>query len=595
MDACATGRFLAAVILSLLIGMGGLHSSHARAAEALEIHVALEQPRDGSWNSETLTWLTRLAPRGTALFFYTIDESTTISTLSPLANGMSDTPAPSQSLGSITVEKLLDRIANQQRQDTARIVLLTDSHRSSLTAAGMPRQRPDFIRSLQQSDVALDIIAMGGANPVLQALTALTNGTFRAVTNRVDGERAYAQLLQQIRPGPTVPIVDALFRVDRSIESLTLLLFRPDPNLPAEFMSPALKTFSQYNRPEDIAWYASANFEIVHFSKPLVGTWHVATTQDAANRVFADSGFAIAAALPDVQLLARHELPVPVQLVSAGAAVTSRETLDHLVLKATHLVDGKEIRTWFPEDAGTGFDASSDDGVYTLDLTRVSEPGLHEVVVDAETLDAQRRANIAFHVVDQPIFASREERGDQIDVYFYLRHKIVKPETTLVSLVRSDPTGGQMESPVAHLDPYVWHATLSKADALQTEVNVSATDSKGKTVSVWLPLLANNAPAMPSPTTGNTDLQSGPALHVDPSEQADSDADEAGRDAVALDAKPSRVSAPKHEHSAWRTAAELAALNLFLVACAGLLIRAWRVRHQRWLNRIQGELGNDPA
>lgn len=595
MDACATGRFLAAAILSLLIGMGGLLSSHAGAAEPLEIHVALEQPRDGSWNSETLTWLTRLAPRDTALFFYTIDDSTAISTLSPLANGTPEAPTPNQTLGSITVEELLNRIARQQRQDAARIVLLTESRRSSLAAAGMPRQRPDFVRALQQSDIALDIIAMGDANPVLQALSALTNGTFHAVANRLDGERAYAQLLQQIRPGPSVPIVDALFRVDRSIENLTLLLFRPDPNLPAEFMSPALKTFSQYNRPEDIAWYAGANFEIIHFSKPLIGTWHVATTQDAANRVFANSGLAIGSALPDVQLLARHELPVPVHLVSDGAAVTSRETLDHLVLKATHLVDGKEIRTWFPEDTGTGFDASADDGVYTLDLNRVSEPGLHEVIVDAETLDAQRRANIAFRVVDQPIFASREERGDQIDVYFYLRHKIVKPETAVISLVRSDPSGEQVESPVDHSDPYVWHATLSKADALWTEVNVSATDSKGKTVSVWLPLLPNDAKATPAPTIGNADLQPTLDSPTKPGAPTESLADNAGMHVAARDSNQTPMAAPNGGHSAWRTAAELTALNVLLVACAGLLMHAWRIRHRRWITRIEGELSNDPA
>lgn len=609
-------------LISLIWVFGVFVSFSSVASEPVHVSVIVEQSPNGpsgpngseQWDLESIAWLTRLAPTNAHLTAYNVANGITKFSVSALANNTAaGALPPGEALAGATFPSLIEQIANSTKSDRHLIVLLSNAHDSVLAEPGMPTQRPTYVRAMQEHNIPLHSISIDGESAELNALAALTNGTHVGAANRKSAEIEFARLLQSLLPRNSIPTIDALYRADRSVKNLTLLIFRDNPNLPAEFMSPALTSFSQFNRPDDVTWFSSQNFEIIHFTKPTVGTWHVQSADDVNNRVFVETSLTIAAALPTPQMLTRQELPIRVHLAKEDLPVTDRAILDNLVIKATHLVNGEVKRTWFPEDSGADFDAVADDGIYTLSLTGLTETGNHELIIDAVTLDAQRRAHYYVNVIDRPMFVHRQEHPKGEDLFFYAQHQLIKTETAVLSIASTNSSDDGSFADIKHPDPYIWQASLTSEQVKHAEINISVTDVNSKTVSVWIALselagtkkkpmdlkpVESTSMAERSPTAEHGD-DAHQTKHADPTPTAlHGQHDTHSPDATtphATNASEPQKALHGNEKSMpwWRTTGEMLFANFIFVAAAWFAFRALRRRQQQWMRQLERDIAHD--
>lgn len=600
-------------LISLVWAFSVFVSFSSVASEPVHFSVIVEQSPNSAeqWDLESIAWLTRLAPTNAQLTAYHVANGITRFSISALANNIATNALPpGETVPGATIPNLIERIANSSENDRHLVVLLSSAHDSALAKPGMPIERPAYIRTMQGRNIPLYSISINGYSAELNALAALTNGTHVGATNRKSAEIEFARLLQTLLPRNSVPTIDALYRADRSVKNLTLLIFRNDPNLPAEFMSPALTSFSQYNRPDDVTWFPSKYFEIVHFANPTVGTWHVQSTDDVNNRVFVETTLTVAATLPTPQMLTRQELPVRVHLAKEDLPVVDHAILDNLVVKATHLINGQVKRTWFPEDSGADFDAVADDGIYTLALTGLTEPGNHELIIDAVTLDAQRRAHYYVEVIDRPMFVHRQEQPKGEDFFVYGRHQLIKPETAVLSIASTNPSDDSNIADLKHPDPYIWHGSLTSGQVKHAEINISVTDVHSKTVSIWIALgqltgvKANPIDVKPIDTTSMVERaptsEHGDDTHNTKhgdSTPAPHDGEHGTHSTDATMAHPTKASGTQSEIEKsipwWRTTGEMLFANIFFAAAAFFAFRTLRRRQQQWLRQLERDIAHD--
>jgi len=383
----------------------------------------------------------------------------------------------SQGLFTNIEQALKDAIANaKEESDRPRsIILLSDGLvdlKAGNKASQQSRQRiiDQLLPQLQKLHFKVHTIALSATadHELLEQLSLQTNGWYRQVDTADQLERVFLHLFEQATQRDSVPIKDNYFSIDKSIDEMTVLVFRNADSAAATLVQPDQQLLTEANRGDRIRWQHEKHYDLVTIDQPMAGDWFIDAQLDPDNRVMV---------VTDLQLQT-NELPNNVlvgERFDMSATLTENDTpierQDFLKLVETTLQqqdpDGEMLTSQLQRDQGQP--------AYRAELGQLFSAGRNDIVITAKsaTFERQRRQSINVVAVPLDIEVNQldaEQRSHRLSIT--ADSALLDINSLKITALLSAADGKEFSYNVMRQDDNHWQLTLTELQP-QTEYQLS--------------------------------------------------------------------------------------------------------------------------
>lgn len=374
-------------------------------------------------------------------------------------------------------QALKDAIANAKKEsDRPRsIILLSDGLvdlKAGDTASQQSRQRilDQLLPQLQKLQFKVHTIALSATadHELLEQLSLKTNGWYRQVDTADQLERVFLHLFEQAMQRDNVPIKDNYFSIDKSIDEMTVLVFREADSAAATLVQPDQQQLTEANRGDNIRWQHEKHYDLVTIEQPMAGDWFIDAKLDPDNRVMV---------VTDLQLQT-NELPNNVlvgERFDMSATLTENdepiERKEFLELVETTLQqqdpEGEMLTSPLQREAGQT--------AYRVELGQLFSAGRNDIVITAKspTFERQRRQSINVVAVPLDIEVNQldaEQRSHRLSIT--ADSALLDTNSLKITALLSAADGKEFSYNVMKQDDNHWQLTLTELQP-QTEYQLS--------------------------------------------------------------------------------------------------------------------------
>jgi Mg-chelatase subunit ChlD len=270
---------------------------------------------------------------------------------------------------------------NRSAENESRsLILLTDgmvdiSKDASVNEKERRRILDDILPRLKASGVTIHTIALSeeADKELLATLANQTDGWFQSVDNAEDLQRVFLKIFEQATPRDSLPLDNNQFKVDDSVEEMTLLVFRQPGSQPTQLITPTKQTLKSTTQDKNIRWFASKDYDLITINQPQSGEWRIDAAIDPDNRVLVVSKLGLSIDPLPNNVLVNEEIRYAVQLLEDGKAITRPDFLNLVEAKLETRYKGNRNVTPLLKDSSEGrfqqvFYAGNEGGVLEIKL-----------------------------------------------------------------------------------------------------------------------------------------------------------------------------------------------------------------------------------
>ncbi len=422
--------------LRLLVGLlpKGTRAGVWTFARSVKARIPLGQV-DQRWKRKALAAASRIGSPG---------QRTDIAAALKRATRDWKTPAPNQNRHVVLLtDGMVDISRDEKRNEASRLFILDEL---------LPR--------LTELGVQIHTIALSkhADHELLETLSRESGGWFEEVEDADRLQRVFLRMFEKVSKPDTVPLRDNRFIIDRSIQEATLLLFCKDCEQ-TRLVMPGGGSFDREHKPDNVAWSRDEGYELITITHPQAGKWKIRAAVDPDNRVMVVTNLKMRASdLPNV-LVAGEQLPFTAEFLNNGTRITRKAFLDVIEADVTSAPLGTQGKAVPLMDDGGGLDDKAEDGLFSVVLTAVDEPGLLEVVASARasTFRRERRQTVS---VTPPAEVSVDQGVQPVSVSVALQDALVDLGSVDVE-AWLDGGGGKKPIPLRGAGPGRFQASFS--------------------------------------------------------------------------------------------------------------------------------------
>ncbi|MHA2938663.1 TIGR03503 family protein [Vibrio sp. RC27] len=189
----------------------------------------------------------------------------------------------------------------------------------------------------------------------------------------------------------TLSLLDNRFRVDPTIEQITFMIYRSKPSKSVVLVRPDGAKYYARRHPDNVRWYQESSMDIISIDSPMPGPWQAVGKVTPKNNITLISNLKLTSDQLPKRMYQGEEVKFTARLTSDGKPLELRDFLDRVNLRITFTkyVEDEEllVKEARPEsilvgeflDDGTGFDEYPGDGIFTVGIKVVAEPGKYRV------------------------------------------------------------------------------------------------------------------------------------------------------------------------------------------------------------------------
>jgi len=250
---------------------------------------------------------------------------------------------------------------------------------------------------LGHSNVTIHTVALSSEadHELLELIAVSTDGWYEKVEDANKLQRAFLRLFEKSSPTDTLPIEDNIFEVDKSIEDMTLLVFRDKKSKATRILMPGGKSLSKDEHPKHIKWHHENGFDLITINAPEAGAWRIDSKIDPDNRVMVVTNLKLSANKLPNHLLKGEELFLSAKLLQDNAPINEKKLLKYVDFNYNHSKpanNASSVPVLEPLlDNGKNPDEKAGDGIYNAELTLLKE-GKHQLSVISEGPTFKREA-----------------------------------------------------------------------------------------------------------------------------------------------------------------------------------------------------------
>ncbi|MCF6192910.1 MAG: VWA domain-containing protein [Kangiellaceae bacterium] len=319
-------------------------------------------------------------------------------------------------------------------------VLLTDgmvdiSKDPAVNAKERKRILEVVLPKLKKAGVAIHTIALSqnADHELLKQLSTQTDGWYQAVDNAEELQRVFLKIFEQAAQRDNLPIKDNLFSVDKSIDEMTVLIFKKDTN-DANLISPSGKYYNNQLSSPALRWFSTDGYDLVTIQKPETGKWKIDANVDPDNRVMVVSKLGMSISELPNNLLAGEAIAYEMKLLEDGKVIDNSDFLSLVDAKLVQNKDGQESTLAMFFDSGNhafkqSFFTDSFEGELKLQL-QVTSPTF------------ERERSHAINIYGSPLMVKvviSDDNKSPHEIQLTVRDDIVDPVSLEVSAVISSP------------------------------------------------------------------------------------------------------------------------------------------------------------
>ncbi|WP_144394062.1 vWA domain-containing protein [Pleionea sediminis] len=294
------------------------------------------------------------------------------------------------------------------------MILLTDgmvdiSKDPAKDAAERQRILNDVLPRLKAAGVTIHTIALSpeADSELLSTLANQTDGWFQQVNSAEDLQRTFLKIFEQATPRDSLPLENNQFTVDKSVEEMTLLVFREAGSSPTRLTTPDGGNIDKNSSRVDTRWFSSSAYDLITISEPPAGDWKIDAAVDPDNRVMVVSKLGLSVDELPNNVLANEQITYAVKLIEDGKVITRPDFIKLIDAKLETQYKGQSNTTPLLRNDQAGefkqvFFAGEEDGVLEIKL-----------VVKSPTFERSRTH--AINIYGNPVQADLEQSFNETE------------------------------------------------------------------------------------------------------------------------------------------------------------------------------------
>ncbi len=295
------------------------------------------------------------------------------------------------------------------------IILLSDgmvdvSNDNTLNKLSRERIIKTILPRLKNADVTVHTVALSSDadHELMKTISVSTDGWYEKVEDTNNLQRVFLRLFEKSSQTDTLPLTDNVFGVDKSIEDMTLLVFRADKDKETRILTPGGKSFSNNEHPKNVKWHHEKGFDLITINDPEEGAWRMNSKIDPDNRVMVVTNLKLSTRKIENHILQGEEVLLSAKLIQKNEIIDDKKLLQHIDFNYRHTKpsDGSpdELQLEPLVDDGENTDQKTGDGEYNAKLKNMLK-GKHQISIIAEGPTFKREAFFAVTVHNDPISA----------------------------------------------------------------------------------------------------------------------------------------------------------------------------------------------
>ncbi|HET8808334.1 MAG TPA: vWA domain-containing protein [Methylophaga sp.] len=374
-------------------------------------------------------------------------------------------------------QALRDAIANAKTSsDRPRsIILLSDGLidlQAGEKASQQSRQRiiDQLLPQLQKLNFKVHTIALSATadHELLEQLSLKTNGWYRQVDTADQLERVFLHLFEQATQRDNVPIKDNHFSIDKSIEEMTVLVFREAGSAAATLVKPDQQEITEKDRSDSIRWQHEKHYDLITIEQPMAGDWFIDAELDPDNRVMV---------VTDLQLRT-NELPNNV-LVGERFDMTATLTDNDKPIERKEFLELVDTELQQSNSEGeiisTQLSREPQQAVFRSELGQLFTAGRNDIVITAKgpTFERQQRQSINVVAVPLDIEINQvegEQRSHRLSIT--ADNTLLNVDSLKITALLTAADGSEFSYQVLRQDDNHWQLTLAELQP-QTDYQLS--------------------------------------------------------------------------------------------------------------------------
>ena len=374
-------------------------------------------------------------------------------------------------------QALKDAIANaKQESDRPRsIILLSDGLvdlKAGDAASKASRQRilDTLLPQLQTLGFKVHTIALSATadHELLEQLSLATNGWYRQVDTADQLERVFLHLFEQATQRDNVPIEDNYFSIDKSIEEMTVLVFREADTPAATLVQPDQREITEKDQSDTLRWQHEKHYDLITIEQPMAGDWFIDARLDPDNRVMVVTDLQLQTNELPNNVLVGERFDMTASLTEKGEVIVRNDFLQ--------LVD-TELQQSNPEgeQITTTLDRQPQQSAFRSELGQLFAAGRNDIVITAKGPTFERQQRQSINVVAVPLDIEvhqleSEQRSHRLSIT--ADSELLDTKSLQITALLSAEDGSEFSYEVMRQDDNHWQLTLAELQP-QTDYQLS--------------------------------------------------------------------------------------------------------------------------
>jgi Mg-chelatase subunit ChlD len=246
---------------------------------------------------------------------------------------------------------------------------------------------------------------------LLEMISKRTKGFYNTALTAKDLHGVFTSIFESLKSPEMVPMSENSFIIDSTIEELTIVATKGDPDTEIQIISPDGDTYSSNHKYSGVGWFMSENFDMVTVQKPLEGKWEILFSTGENNKAYIITDLKLQTDFDQMYAIFGEQMDVRIWLEKDGSRITEDHVLDKISVY---------IELTGPDGNTSKLQAFyKGDGLFQRAIVPFTS-GNHKMKLVAEGMTFKRAKSFAFNVANleeskKDLKEQREEKKRQLE------------------------------------------------------------------------------------------------------------------------------------------------------------------------------------
>ncbi len=391
------------------------------------------------------------------------------------------------------------------------IILLSDgyvdvSKKAQESAESRRRIIEKTLPRLKKAGVIVHTVALSADadHQLLETIAVATDGSYMRATEASKLNRLFLKLFEKSTEAPSLPLKNNKFKVDKSINNMTLLIMQTDQAKLAAVIPPGGQSFNQASHPANVKWHHEKGFDLITVESPVVGQWKIDANIDPDNRVIVATNLELDVSPIPNSIMPNELVHISGHMLEDGKPLIKRQLLENIKMVLLQEQANGTTQSVTLNDNGFPPDLSVGDGVFSATMKPLNVQGVYELSVIVTAPTFERKYHHTINVMGEPVATDVKELGaDKGGVFLLtLTPRIDKSVLVIDSLTLKLADSDQPAVELPRDENEAWHFELpSQVISKYLTFNARGKIADKRDFSYEWDIAMPGAPPLPQPIT----------------------------------------------------------------------------------------------